>query len=112
MSDLAHRLRESAKDTFYDPLKSELNEAASHIEKLEAEIGVLIAASIRLSSRIDLDSDGYIDRIEKLEAALAKVAEGYETEWSTSSVTNMLDIAQILSERIVIARKALEGKND
>ena len=52
------------------------------------------------------------DRIEKLEAALAKVAEGYETEWSTSSVTNMLDIAQILSERIVIARKALEGKDD
>ena len=51
------------------------------------------------------------DRIEKLEAALAKVAEGYETEWSTSSVTNMLDIAQILSERIVIARKALEGKD-
>jgi hypothetical protein len=50
-------------------------------------------------------------RIEKLEAALAKVAEGYETEWSTSSVTNLLDIAQILSERIVIARKALE-KND
>jgi hypothetical protein len=52
------------------------------------------------------------DRIEKLEAALAKVAEGYETEWSTSSVTNMLDIAQILSERIVIAQKALEGKDD
>jgi hypothetical protein len=52
------------------------------------------------------------DRIEKLEAALAKVADGYETKWSTSSVTNMLDIAQILSERIVIARKALEGKDD
>jgi hypothetical protein len=69
MSDLSHRLRESAKATFYDPLKSELNEAASHIEKLEEEIGVLIAASIRLSSRIDLDSDGYVDRIEKLEAA-------------------------------------------
>ena len=50
------------------------------------------------------------DRIEKLEAALAKVAEGYETEWSTSSVTNMLNIAQILSERIVIARKALDAK--
>jgi len=52
-----------------------------------------------------------IERIKQLEAALAKVAEGYQTKWSTSSVTNMLDIAQILSERIVIARKALEGTN-
>ena len=52
------------------------------------------------------------DCIEELEAALAKVAEGYTTEWSTSSVTNMFDIAQILSERIVIARKALEWKDD
>jgi len=51
------------------------------------------------------------DRIEKLEAALVKVAEGYEIEWSKSSVINMLNIAQILSERIVIARKALEGKD-
>ena len=38
MNDIAHRLRESAKATFYDPLKSELNEAASHIEKLEAAL--------------------------------------------------------------------------
>jgi ppGpp synthetase/RelA/SpoT-type nucleotidyltranferase len=38
MNDLAHRLRESAKATFYDPLKSELNEAANHIEKLEAAL--------------------------------------------------------------------------
>jgi hypothetical protein len=38
MTDLAHRLRESAKATFYDPLKSELNEAARHIEKLEAAL--------------------------------------------------------------------------
>jgi len=34
MNDIAYRLRESAKETFYDPLKSELNEAADHIEKL------------------------------------------------------------------------------
>lgn len=52
------------------------------------------------------------DRIEQLEAALVKVAEGYEIEWSKSSVINVLNIAQILSERIVIARKALEGKDD
>ena len=32
--DLAHDLRESAKATFYDPLKSELNKAADRIEKL------------------------------------------------------------------------------
>jgi len=51
------------------------------------------------------------NRIEKLEAALAKVAEEYETKWSISSLFNMLDIAQILSERIDIARKALEGKD-
>jgi len=49
-------------------------------------------------------------RIEKLEAALVKVAEGYEIEWSKSSAINMLNVAEILSERIVIARKALEGK--
>jgi len=52
------------------------------------------------------------DRIEKLEAALVKVAEGYEIEWSKSSGINVLNIAQILSERIVIARKALEGKDE
>lgn len=32
--DLAHDLRESAKATFYDPLKLELNKAADRIEKL------------------------------------------------------------------------------
>jgi len=51
----------------------------------------------------------YIDR---LEAALREIAAGYETEWSTSTMDNMLDVAQILSERINIARKALEGKDD
>jgi len=47
-------------------------------------------------------------RIEKLEAALREIAAGYETEWSTSTMDNMLDVAQILSERINIARKTLE----
>jgi len=51
-------------------------------------------------------------RIEKLEAALREIAAGYETEWSTSTMGNMFDVAQILSERINIARKALEGKDD
>jgi hypothetical protein len=47
------------------------------------------------------------DRIEKLEAALREIAAGYETPWSTSTVGNMLDVAEILSKRISIARKAL-----
>ena len=38
MTDLAHDLRESAKATFYDPLKSELNRAADRIEELEAAL--------------------------------------------------------------------------
>ena len=98
MNDIAHRLRESAKETFYDPLKSELNEAASHIEKLEEEIGVLIAASIRLSSRIDLDSDGYIDRIETLEAALRSIAANA--------------CCDSCREAALVAREALEKKDD
>ena len=38
MTNLAQELRESAKATFYDPLKSELNRAADRIEKLEAAL--------------------------------------------------------------------------
>jgi len=38
MTDLAQELRESAKATFYDPLKSELNRAADRIEELEAAL--------------------------------------------------------------------------
>ena len=56
--------------------------------------------------------DAAADRIEQLEAALREIAAGYETEWSTSTMDNMFDVAQILSERIMIARKALEGKDD
>jgi glutamate-1-semialdehyde aminotransferase len=51
-------------------------------------------------------------RIKQLEAALREIAAGYETEWSTSTFTNMMDVAKILSERINIARKALEGKDE
>ena len=38
MNDLVKELRESAKATFYDPLKSELNRAADRIEELEAAL--------------------------------------------------------------------------
>ena len=35
---LAQELRESAKETFYDPLKSELNRAADRIDELMAAL--------------------------------------------------------------------------
>jgi hypothetical protein len=38
MTDLAKELRESARATFYDPLRSELNRAADRIEELEAAL--------------------------------------------------------------------------
>jgi hypothetical protein len=58
-----------------------------------------------------IDQNAEIDRlknrIEQLEAALREIAAGYETEWSTSTLVNALDVAQILSQRIQIARAAL-----
>ena len=90
--DLVKRLRNG---TVGD---KERHEAADLIEKLEEDVGVLIAASIRLSSRIDLDSDHYVDRIEKLEAALRKI--------DRSECLHPHDIVET-------ARKALtEGKDD
>jgi len=71
--------------------------SADRIENLEEEVGILISASIRLASRIDIDSDAYDDRIEELEAELQEIAVlGY---WDGDSAMN-------------IARKALEEKND
>jgi hypothetical protein len=54
--DLANDLRESAKATFYDPLKSELNKAADRIEKLETalhEVAKINNQRDRFSSDID-----------------------------------------------------------
>ena len=82
------------------------------VKRLRAQHNDTWPLKIGHGDLINEDGPEAASRIEKLEAALAKVAEGYETEWSTSSVTNMLNIAQILSERIVIARKALEVKDD
>jgi hypothetical protein len=110
MSDLAHRLRESAKETFYDPLKSELNEAASHIEKLEEEISVLFAANVRLNSRADLDSDGYANRIEKLEAALRFIAGPSTVEFVDG--TYEISETKMLSTYRRRAKRALEGNYD
>ena len=92
--DLVKRLR----DLSYNQGHDLPDRAADRIEKLEEEVGVLIAASIRLSSRIDLDSDHYVNRIEKLEAALEKIMDtdpDEGTPWFHD-----------------IARKALEGKDD
>ena len=54
--DLAHDLRESAKATFYDPLKSELNKAADRIEKLVTalhEVAKINNQRDRFSAEID-----------------------------------------------------------
>jgi predicted transcriptional regulator len=42
MKNIAQELRESAKATFYEPLKSELNRAADRIDELERELKRLI----------------------------------------------------------------------
>ena len=83
--DLVKRLLDIAGDTYEE--NETLCDAADRIEALDK-------------------------RNKELETALREIAAGYETEWSTSSVTNMLDIAQILSERIVIARAALGEKKE
>lgn len=74
-----------------------LNEQNAWIDQLKSEV-----------MRLNLELVGYKVRNTQLEAALQKIAAGYETPWSTSTVTNMLDVAEILSERINIARKALD----
>ena len=85
--------------------------AADRIEKLVEENGVLFVANIRLNSRADLDSDGYVDRIEKLEAALREI-----TSVSKVYVANGEDMAQalltLLASHRKIALAALEGKDD
>ena len=71
-------------------------EAADLIEALEEKVSVLFVANIRLNSRACLDSDGYVDRIEKLEAALRGV----------------IAVADRDAPEFRFARKALEGKDD
>jgi hypothetical protein len=101
-----------------------VHEAADYIEQLEERVEELesiqdcacaydkptdvCAFHKRLFDRITTVRRA---RIEKLEAALREIAEGYVTKWSLNTFTNMLDVAQILSEKIQIARKALGGKD-
>jgi len=75
-----------------------LKPAADRIEKLEEENGVLFVANVRLNSRTDLDCDHYRDRIEKLEAALRSIAANA--------------CCDSCREAALVARKALEGKDD
>ena len=98
-NDFIKRLEERA--AFKDPWDDwELaQESLDHIRKLEAEIGVLFAANVRLNSRADLDSDGYVDRIEKLEAALRDLSDGWEC----------CPVSQAMRR---VARDALEKNDD
>ena len=74
-----------------------LNEQNAWIDQLKSEV-----------MRLNLELVGYKVRKIQLEEALRDIAAGYETPWSTGTVGNMLDVAEILSERIGIARKALD----
>lgn len=56
--DLANDLRESAKATFYDPLKAELNAAASRIEKL--------ARALHDAARINNHRDRFSPEIDTI----------------------------------------------
>ena len=96
--DLVTRLRELDRLHSY----ADKCEAAARIEKLVEENGVLFAANVRLNSRADLDSDGYVDRIEKLEAALREIVQ---EDALTGKTVFVGDFGKI-------ARKALEGKDD
>ena len=103
--DLVKRLRVRAE--FTGPYSALWDEAADRIEKLEAEIGVLFAANVRLNSRADLDSDHYVHRIEKLEAVTkddAKWLAAYH-QWC-----KMNGCAPSSSD-LIAASKALEGKD-
>ena len=96
--DLVKRLRNG---TVGD---KERHEAADRIEKLEEENGVLFVANVRLNSRADLDSDQYVDRIKKLEAALREML--IKCTWeNTGRWCGSIDC------HCRIARKALEEKD-
>jgi hypothetical protein len=98
--DLVKRLR----DLSYNQGHDLPDKAADRIEKLVEENGVLFAANVRLNSRADLDSDGYVDRIEKLEAALREIVEQIKRYDLPAPFVTLLVMQK--------AEKALEGKDD
>ena len=98
MTDLVKRLRDLVGQHIGDAdIDDELSDAADRIEKLEEEIGVLFSAHVWLNSRADLDSDGYVGRIEKLEAALRELS----TDWDCCPVSQAMRR---------VARKALDAE--
>jgi hypothetical protein len=99
--DLVKRLRE---------LAGRYDEAADRIENLEEEVDILISASIRLASRIDIDSDAHADRIEKLEATLRWICGSRTIEYFDGTV--QADETKMLWTYRRIAREALEGTYD
>ena len=108
--DLMKRLRNPNGPFNWEEAVANQCEAADRIEKLNEDVGVLIAASIRLSSRIDLDSDGYVDRIEKLEAALRFIAGPSTVEFVDG--TYEISETKMLSTYRRRAKRALEGNYD
>ena len=52
------------------------------------------------------------DRIEKLEAALREIAADFGTVSAVGTMDALYSAAAILAERINIASKALEGKDE
>ena len=112
MTDLVKRLRDLVGQHIGDAdIDDELSDAADRIEKLEEEIGVLFSANVWLNSRADLDSDGYVGRIEKLEAALREIIDihPFKDPEGDVSVKSLVDLVFHIN---LNARKALEEKND
>ena len=94
-----------AAKSVVDKTKWVMETAINRIEKLEEENGVLFVANVRLNSRADLDSDQYVDRTKKLEAALREML--IKCTWeNTGRWCGSIDC------HCRIARKALEGKDD
>jgi hypothetical protein len=108
MTDLVKRLRDKVEASrIYDDDEELLDEAADCIEKLEDTIEVMQHQLKELQWSFDCKDDlhkqdyermkKYLDRIEKLEAALREIAA---PDWDGESYPDE------------IARKALEGKDD
>jgi len=95
--DLVKRLRVRAE--FTGPYSALWDEAADRIEKLEALVEQLRNDNLSMIDDYDTDFLRQEKRIEKLEAALRELS----TDWDCCVVSKNMKL---------IARKALEGKDD
>ena len=110
-----------------------LTERDAHIEKLEAEVERLVKSrnkwgklynktleKLRLSVMSDSEYVKIIDekcveqasRIEKLEAALQKCCENWDSPNFDNDWYALVELCRVFNERARIARKALEGKDE